>query len=173
MEMSTRNPYPFPRLQNDDDFMTGQNFTTHRDGYGEPTHLAQRKDPWNRLYGTRTLASARREVHHFDPQAPRDSLDFVLNSHYDHHQQLLEPTSKTLIQPETIGDDHGRILKNRPPKEVETNEEQKSEPSLNEIVIQKPKKESIHSVKGAIDCHHSAATNGGYSRKHDGGFYTT
>ena len=46
-------------------------------------------------------------------------------------------------------------------------------PPTVEMEIHEPKKESIHSVKGAIDSHHSAATNAGYSRKHDGGFYTT
>ncbi|XP_071816436.1 protein CFAP276-like [Apostichopus japonicus] len=171
MEMSTRDPYPFPQLQNDSDFMNGQNFTTNV-AYSEPTHLAQKKDPWNRLYETCTLTSARREVHHYDPKAPKDSLDFILKADYDHHNQLLEPTSRTLIQPETIGKDHGRILKNRVQKEVVTDEE-KTEPSIKKVSIQNPKKESIDSVKGAIESHHSAATNGGYSRKHDGGFYTT
>uniref|UniRef100_A0A452SE82 Uncharacterized protein n=1 Tax=Ursus americanus TaxID=9643 RepID=A0A452SE82_URSAM len=36
-----------------------------------------------------------------------------------------------------------------------------------------PKKESIHSIQGSIVSPHTAATNGGYSRKNDGGFFST
>ncbi|KAM9184706.1 LOW QUALITY PROTEIN: cilia- and flagella-associated protein 276 [Mergus octosetaceus] len=35
-----------------------------------------------------------------------------------------------------------------------------------------PKKESVHSIRGGIECPHSAATNSGYSRKADGGFFS-
>ncbi|XP_040391495.1 protein C1orf194 homolog [Cygnus olor] len=35
-----------------------------------------------------------------------------------------------------------------------------------------PKKESVHSIQGGIECPHSAATNSGYSRKADGGFFS-
>ncbi|KAL1269922.1 hypothetical protein QQF64_032211 [Cirrhinus molitorella] len=34
-------------------------------------------------------------------------------------------------------------------------------------------KASIYSIKGSIESHHTASTNRGYSRKHDGGFYST
>ena len=63
-----------------------------------------------------------------------------------------------------------RILKNRT-KEVERPFDPMN-PPLRKIEIHNPKKESLHSTKGAIESHHSAATNQGYSRKHDGGFYT-
>ncbi|XP_052558379.1 LOW QUALITY PROTEIN: cilia- and flagella-associated protein 276 [Tympanuchus pallidicinctus] len=34
-----------------------------------------------------------------------------------------------------------------------------------------PRKESVHRIQGRIECPHSAATNGGYSRKENGGFF--
>ncbi|XP_022080936.1 uncharacterized protein C1orf194 homolog [Acanthaster planci] len=169
MEVSNRQPYPFPELQNDDDFMGARTFQTK--SYTQPTHLAQRVDPWNRLNTTSTLSSSRREVYHHDPQAPRDSLDFILKSDYDQHNEFLRSKNETLTQPETIGEDHGRILKNK--KKEEPKLFDPMNPPTVKSVIQDPKKESIHSTKGAIDSHHSAATNPGYSRKHDGGFYTT
>merc|ERR1711973_490193 len=60
-----RNPYPFPRLQNDTDFV-GQN-----EQQVKPKQLStscKEEAPWNRLYKTATLSSTRREIYHFDPQ---------------------------------------------------------------------------------------------------------
>lgn len=73
----------------------------------KPVHLAQKEDPWNRLNVTCTLASSRREIYHMDPKAPRDSLDFILKSKYDHHDEFLRAKNETLTQPETAGDSHG------------------------------------------------------------------
>ena len=69
-----------------------------------------------------------------------------------------------------------RVLKNRIEKETvkemhEKHEKKNSKPSV--VNVHNPKKESYHSVKGAIESHHTPATNQGFSRKHDGGFYTT
>ncbi|XP_072026180.1 protein CFAP276-like [Amphiura filiformis] len=169
MELSNRDPYPFPRLQNDDSFI-GATQTYQDVSNRDPTHIAQKQDPWDRLNTTATLASSRREIYHHDPKAARDSLDFILKANYDHHGAFLQSKSETLVQPETVGANHGRILKNRT-KEVERPFDPMS-PPLRKIEIHDPKKDSLHSVKGAIESHHSAATNQGYSRKHDGGFYT-
>jgi len=175
IEMSNRDPYPFPKLENDANFY-GTNAMQSTE-YEDPTHLAQTKDPWNRLNTTCTLASSRREVYHYDPKAPRDSLDFVLKANYDHHGELLKSKSETLKQPETIGTEHGRVLKNRTEKKEkrkEMRERKAAEDSKPSVVnVHNPKKESYHSVKGAIESHHTPATNQGFSRKHDGGFYTT
>ncbi|XP_045165280.1 protein CFAP276-like isoform X2 [Mercenaria mercenaria] len=164
---SSRDPYPFPQLQNDQDFYGSG--TNQKYPYAEPTHLAQRQDPWNRLNTKCTLASSRREIYHSDPQAPNDSLDFVLKSQYNHHDKFLKAKHETLYQPETYTDDHGRVLKNRE-KEVVVVPPKMNHPL--EVSSQK-KKESIHSIKNAIESPHLAGTNGGYSRKHDGGFYCT
>jgi len=162
---SSRDPYPFPKLQNDENFY-GESMN-ERAEYDRPTHLAQREAPWQRLNATCTLASSRREVYHMDPQAPRDSLDFILKSEYDHHDAFLKAKNQTLYQPETVGDEHGRLLKNR------VKEKPIEKPYLNHpinITAQK-KKESIHSIENAIEGHHTQTTNRGYSRKPDGGFF--
>ena len=69
--------------------------------------MAQHDDPWNRLNSTCTLASSRREIYHMDPQAPRDSLDFILKSQYNHHDKFLKDKNQTLFQPETLELEHG------------------------------------------------------------------
>ena len=166
--MSGRNPYPFPQLEND------TNFAGHTPGKSVGNSSAQRLSPsdddqWTRLNATRTLASVRQEVTSYDPQAPRDSLDFVLKCQYDHSDEFMSSKAETLVQPETAGQNHGRVLKNRPrPCKPVTLEDL-------QLLEQSPtRKTTIHSSKGlAIESHHSEATNRGYSRKHDGGFYST
>ncbi|XP_062607261.1 protein CFAP276-like isoform X1 [Saccostrea cucullata] len=167
MMQSERDPYPFPRLQNDENFYGPS--STEQKAYDVPVHLAQNEDPWNRLNGTCTLASSRREIYHMDPKAPRDSLDFVLKSKYNHHEEFLRAKNETLIQPETAGEDTGRVLKNR---EVEVIV---PKPYLNHplIVIEQKKKDSIHSIENAIEGHHTQTTNRGYTRKPDGGFFSS
>lgn len=164
---STRKPYPFPRLQNDENFAGSQH--VQQDPYGVPTHLAQTQEPFNRLYNTNTLSSTRREVQHSDPIAPNDSLDFVLKTTYDHHKEFLKATPETLVQPETLGMNHGRVLKNRtihvPPQEPA-----QGHPLRVSIY---PLKEDINSIKNFIEGHHTQTTNRGYSRKPDGGFFTS
>ncbi|XP_072181642.1 protein CFAP276-like [Diadema setosum] len=172
MQMSSRQPYPWPKLENDDDFK-GQRQHTHSNTHGQPTHIAQTKDPWNRLNSTCTLASSRREIFHHDPQAPRDSLDFIQKAYYDHHNELLKSKAETLMQPETLGVDHGRTLKNRPTQMKQATTAASPTGQLRVVSIHNPKKESTHSVKGAVESHHTPATNQGFSRKHDGTFYST
>jgi len=166
MTSMTRDPFPFPRLQNDDDFI-GQSEPKHQH-YKNSTSQDQQKDPWNRLNQTPTLASYRREIYHYDNQAPVDSLDFVLKANYNHHQQFMKGKSEILKQTETVTDDHGRVLKNR--VKEETREYDPLYPPLR--VFSDGVKTCIHAVDGAIPSHHSAATNRGYSRRHDGGFYS-
>lgn len=174
--MSARDPYPFPRLENDNDFygspgkIPGKLTTTEGDATNNTLTLSTgAANPWTRLNAVKTLSSSRREVYYRDPQAPNDSLDFVLKCQYDHHGEFMKSTAETLMQPETSGINHGRVLKNRPKvPEQETLETKK----LTEHVEER--KMTVHSSKGlAIESHHSEATNRGYSRKHDGGFYST
>lgn len=164
--MSGRNPYPFPQLEND------TNFTSHspeKTGNASTRLSGSDNDQWTRLNASKTLASARHEVTSYDPQAPRDSLDFVLKCQYNHSDEFMRSKAETLVQPETTGQNHGRVLKNRPsPCKPVTLEDL-------QLIDQSPaRKTTIHSSKGlAIESHHSEATNRGYSRKHDGGFYST
>ena len=164
--MSTRDPYPFPQFQNDDNFVGMR--SAQKDPYSVPSHLAQKEGPFYRLANKSTLASQRREVHHFDPVAPSDSLDFILKSTYNHHREFLKASEETLVQPETVGTS-GRILKNRtiivPP----------DQPKLGHPlrIAEVTKKEDNNSIKNAIEGHHTQTTNRGYSRKPDGGFFTS
>jgi len=163
---SVRDPFPNPRLQNDDDFL-GQSKATHHT-YKDSTEGDQGKEPWSRLFNTPTLASYRRQIQHYDSQAPRDSLDFVIKANYNHHTEFMRGVNETLKQKETFTDDHGRILKNRAKEEIPDHDPLK--PPLK--VWSDGVRTCIHAVDGAIPSHHSAATNRGYSRRHDGGFYS-
>ena len=162
--MSSRNPYPFPRLENDTNFVGRSSKET--DGNKS---TRSNSNPWTRLNATKTLSSERQEVASHDPKAPRDSLDFVLKCQYNHSDEFMRSKAETLMQPETVGENHGRVLKNRPsPCTPVTLEDL-------QLTVQSPdRKTTTHSSKGlAIESHHSEATNRGYSRKHDGGFYST
>ncbi|GFS22426.1 hypothetical protein ElyMa_003363800 [Elysia marginata] len=164
---SSRDPYPFPQRQNDDNFMGRRD--PESICYPVPTHLAQRQQPWERLSGQHTLSSARHEVYHHDPIAPNDDLDFVLKSTYNQHDELLRDRNEVVYQPETKGLDHGRVLKNRvvpvPEKKMALNHPL--------IITSQTKKENINSVKSAIVCNHLHASRHGYSRKKEaGGFYS-
>ncbi|XP_005099003.1 uncharacterized protein C1orf194 homolog isoform X2 [Aplysia californica] len=162
---SSRDPYPFEKFQNDDNFMGRRD----PEGicYPVPAHLAQRQEPWQRLSSQHTLSSARHEVYHFDPAAPKDDLDFVLKSQYNQHDELLKNRNEVVYQPETFGEEHGRVLKNRvkpePVKKMNLNH-----PLL---ITSQAKKEDNNSIKTAIESHHTETTNKGFSRKPDGGFF--
>ncbi|XP_053313812.1 cilia- and flagella-associated protein 276 [Spea bombifrons] len=160
----TRNPFPYPPYENDNTFRGRE---MQRATYRNPPHLEQQEDPWNRLNATPTLSSARRTVYYTDPEAPSDSLDFHLKSLYDHHNSLLKDRNETLFQMETLTDSHGRILKNRV-KETPPPQEEKS--NIRQWVS--PQRISVYSIDGAIVSQHTAATNRGYSRKQDGGYYS-
>merc|ERR1712156_1053054 len=77
---------------------------------------------------------------------------------YDHHKEFLKDNPETLVQPETLELEHGRTLKNR------TFQVLPKENPLNHPLRQcaAPKKESVHSIKKAIDGHHTQTTNRGY-----------
>lgn len=165
--MSGRNPYPTPQLENDTNFVgpPSEDIT----GHFSKRLSGSDGDQWTRLNTTKTLSSARQEVVSHDPQAPRDSLDFVLKCQYNHSDEFMRSKAETLVQPETVGQNHGRVLKNRPsplkPVTLEDLQLKEHFPA---------RKTTTHSSKGlAIESHHSEATNRGYSRKHDGGFYST
>lgn len=165
----SRNPYPYPRIENDDNFVKKSPNKT-ADNQEQSLKLSPgEKDPWSRLNDTHTLTSHRRNVDYYDPQTPNDKLDFVLKCQYNHSEEFLKSTAETLIQAETLGVPHGRILKNRPviPKPITLEEKEL-------VSYSEPRKTTVNSAKGlAIEGHHSEATNRGFSRKNDGGFYTT
>lgn len=162
---SSRDPYPFSKYQNDDNFRGPR--AAEGICYPVPTHLAQREEPWQRLSNQHTLSSARHEVYHYDPKAPNDDLDFILKAEYNQHEELLRNKNEVVYQPETCGEAHGRVLKNRvkpePVKKLPLNHPL--------IITEQNKKEDINSVKTAIESHHTETTNKGFSRKPDGGIF--
>ncbi|CAL8251655.1 unnamed protein product [Arctogadus glacialis] len=165
MNTSSRDPFPFPQPENDNTF-TGTK-PLQREISDKPTHLAQYEEPWSRLYVTATSSSSSRTVTHHGRKVPHDSLDFHLKSLYDHHEDFLRTRNQTLYQPETVSGDIRRTLKEREKQEIQ----QKNLKNNSIRVWITPQKCSIYSIKGTIESHHNA--NRGYSRKHDGGFYST
>ncbi|XP_061486396.1 cilia- and flagella-associated protein 276 [Rhineura floridana] len=167
----TRDPFSFPHYENEDTY-TGKNRSSQKTPYAVPTHLAQQRDPWNRLHATPTLASIRREIWYSEPEVSRDSLDFNLSALYNHHEDLLKDKSKVVLHKETIFDDHGVLKGLEPVKERTAPPIQR--PTSRGISVRhwvNPIKESIHSIEGAIESPHTAATNSGYSRKENGGIF--
>uniref|UniRef100_G3T233 Cilia and flagella associated protein 276 n=1 Tax=Loxodonta africana TaxID=9785 RepID=G3T233_LOXAF len=139
--------------------------------YKNPTHLAQQQEPWSRLSSTPTITSMRRDAYFFDPKVPKDDLDFRLAALYNHHTGAFKNKNEILVHQETIQDTHGIVkmpeefLPPPPPLPIT------SLANIRHWI--NPKKESIHSIQGSIVSPHTAATNGGYSRKNDGGFFST
>ncbi|XP_067268773.1 cilia- and flagella-associated protein 276 [Pseudorasbora parva] len=160
-----RDPFPFPRYEND--YTYTRNKAIQKLAYDKPTHLAQNDEPWRRLYNTTTQASFHRNVFHYDAPAPKDSLDIHLKSTYDHHLGLFQNKNQTVTQRDTVELDNA-TLKNK-----ESEESVRETNNKGTKVWVDSQKASIYSIKGSIESHHTASTNRGYSRKHDGGFYST
>ncbi|XP_051524395.1 protein CFAP276-like isoform X2 [Myxocyprinus asiaticus] len=139
-----RDPFPFPRYENDHTF-TGRK-DIQKLPYDKPAHLAQNDEPWRRLHNMATLASSRQNICYHD----------IINK------------SQTLIQSETFAKDHA-TLKNKELLETPMCETQNTGFKM----WADSQKASIYSIKGTIESHHTASTNRGYSRKHDGGFYSS
>ncbi|XP_056320357.1 cilia- and flagella-associated protein 276 isoform X1 [Danio aesculapii] len=160
-----RDPFPFPRYENDFT-LTGRK-EIQKLSYDKPTHLAQNDEPWRRLHNTTTEASSRRTIFHYNTTTPKDSLDIHLKSAYDHHLGLFQNKSQTVMQMETVGAENG-TKKNKELEDSVCDAENKGIK-----VWVDAQKASLYSIKGSIESHHTASTNRGYSRKHDGGFYST
>ncbi|KAA0714062.1 hypothetical protein E1301_Tti007214 [Triplophysa tibetana] len=160
-----RDPFPFPRYENDYT-LTGTKQIQKMD-YDKPTHLAQNDDPWRRLYSASTMSSSNRNIFHCDTTAARDSLDIHLKSIYNHHLGLFPKKNLTVTQ-----SNGGDYLPNQTLKR--NSEAPVCETSNKGIKVWiDGQRTSMHSTKGTIESHHAASTNRGYSRKHDGGFYST
>ena len=101
-----RDPLSYPRLENEETF-TGRVAKQKIPFQAGESHIAQRDEPWSRLYSTATLSSGRHEVYTHDPKAPLDSLDFLLKTQYDHHGETFAGKARTRVQLETVSDDHG------------------------------------------------------------------
>nr|XP_025728403.1 uncharacterized protein C1orf194 homolog [Callorhinus ursinus] len=168
----TRDPLQHPTLDNDDTFL-GKLGASKKLPYKNPAHLAQQQEPWSRLSSAPTITSMRRDIYFFDPEIPKDDLDFRLAALYNHHTGTFKNKSEILLHQETTQDTHG-IIKTQFPGELLPPPPPPSITSRANIRHWiNPKTESIHSIQGSIVSPHTAATNGGYSRKDDGGFFST
>ncbi|KAJ3586808.1 hypothetical protein NHX12_013200 [Muraenolepis orangiensis] len=144
--MSKRNPYPIPRVENDHSFT------------GKPP---QYEEPWSRLAATSSSAQRSATLH-----KPEASNGLHLKS--VNNEDLVGTRSQTVYKRETVSEDHGT------PKNHETQKVLQEPLKKNSIRMWiDPQKCSIHSIKGTIESDHNSSTNGGYSRKPDGGFYST
>ncbi|KAM4872169.1 cilia- and flagella-associated protein 276 [Thomomys bottae] len=140
--------------------------------YKNPTHIAQQQEPWRRLSTISTFTSRRRDSYFSDPKIPQDDLDFRLTALYNHHNGLFQNKTEILFHKESGQDTKG--IKSQFPGECLPLPPPPTSTSLGNIRHWiNPQKESIYSIQGAIVSPHTAATNGGYSRKSDGGFFST
>lgn len=160
-----RDPFPNPKLENDEDFAKQKK---QKAVNTDSVYLDQQVDPWNRLNATPTLQSSRNNVFHHDPLAPNDSLDFILNAVYNHTTGYMKKKNEVFLQKETL-EDIGRKLKNR--EKVEPVVISDLEHPLK--VVEIGKMEDFNSIKLAIESHHTQITNRGFSRKPDGGYFST
>uniref|UniRef100_A0A336LSQ2 CSON015192 protein n=1 Tax=Culicoides sonorensis TaxID=179676 RepID=A0A336LSQ2_CULSO len=113
-----------------------------------------------RVFLHQTLASARRSANFRNyPTIPRDSLDIILTSQYNHSNDLFYDKNSTVLQDETCGKRTFRRLKNT--KDVE-----KIIPVWHPLKIGGiSEKNSPHSVKLMNHGPHTPLTNPGYSRQ--------
>ncbi|XP_037356003.1 cilia- and flagella-associated protein 276 isoform X1 [Talpa occidentalis] len=167
----TRESVQNPALNNADAFL-GKVQGTKKLPYMKTIYLAQQQEPWRRLSLIPTATSLRRDIYFFDPKIPKDDLDFRLSALYNQHTGIFNNKNEILLHQETIKDTHGIVaqfpgecLAPAPPPPIT------SRANIRHWI--NPKKESIHSIQGSIVSPHTAATNGGYSRKNDGGFFST
>lgn len=118
--------------------------------------------PHERLFYHQTLGSVRRSrIYQENSKIPKDNLDFILESKYDHSNELFPNRGEMLVQNETLGKETFRVLRNEkklPDKVVEHMGHPLRIGGLKE-------KLSPHNVKQHNSGHHSQFTNNGFSRQ--------
>uniref|UniRef100_A0AAQ4PVB5 Uncharacterized protein n=1 Tax=Gasterosteus aculeatus aculeatus TaxID=481459 RepID=A0AAQ4PVB5_GASAC len=124
------------RLQLENGFTLSGFRPKQRTAFNKPTHIAQAEEPWSRLSDAATVASSRRSDKHQDP---KDSLDFQLESVYDHHKDVFWLKDQVSYQKETFSADLRKETSKQDMLEKET---------VNDIrVWVDPQRRSIHSIK--------------------------
>ncbi|XP_051161224.1 cilia- and flagella-associated protein 276 [Leptopilina boulardi] len=192
-----RNPYPVPDISREGNWILdgpylGQSVSTDDKTWQE------KLQPHERLFAHHTLTSIRKDHRLFRPQVPTDSLDYALSSVYKHCKDTFVPKMYTRIQPESLGIETWRVLRNeiktfiKPPpplghplkkvngqeeikhhkkvKNIHTGEESKLQ-ETESLIRDKVRRIHPSSLKLAIDGPHMDQTNAGYSRKIDGTYY--
>ena len=143
---TNRHPHSFPVYENDTAFTGPTGLLPPKHSSDIPIEKSQRQQPWHRLSESTTLASIRHNALYFDPKAPRDDLDFLLNSVYNNREALLATKPEVCMQPSTVGIDTGRVM-NKHSVPV-----QKKEMHLNHPlrIVTQEKRETLDSIKKAI-----------------------
>ncbi|KAG5894123.1 hypothetical protein JTB14_004061 [Gonioctena quinquepunctata] len=155
--------------------------------------------PFQRMHRHQTLASARRHAL-FKPLGdlvPTDQLDLVLSSSYNQSDEIFPDTVDVYLQPETIGQDTWRRLRNTRDLTPDREEQAASKVEVDDVdtwASERKKKafvipyrynfahkvliggvtEKKHpsNIKLMNSSHHSPQTNAGYSRQpSDGNVY--
>ncbi|XP_056278702.1 cilia- and flagella-associated protein 276 [Pseudoliparis swirei] len=63
------------------------------------------EEPWCRLHDADTLASSQRNSVHQEHRAPKDSLDFQLQSVYNHHNDSFCSKNQIFYQKKTVSEE--------------------------------------------------------------------
>lgn len=155
---------------------------------------------YSRLHRSHTLASARRFAYFkpFTNLTPKDYLDLVLSSTYNQTVEHFAEKVDTHLQPETLGADIWRRLRNTRDLTPDREEQAAAAKTNDEVPslrgVRKKRKTPVipfrynfahkvliggiaakkhpSSIKLINSSHHSPQTNGGYSRQpSDGNFY--
>lgn len=170
-------------------------------GYARKYESCGGRTIFTRLNRYHTLSSARKYAHFkpFSSLVPQDSLDLVLSSSYDQTMEQFPQTVDVHLQPETLGIDTWRRLRNTrdltPDREEQAAAVSKSADDVSaKVGVRKEQREPIipyrynvshkvliggitekkhpSNIKLINSSHHSPQTNGGYSRQpSDGNFY--
>ena len=157
--MSKRDPFPFPRRQNDNDFMLKESQNPQLPQSNSPK---TKGTPFDHLYNSKTVSSQNREWSRAICHTPPDKLDAALGADYDHHLHFNKDSAEAFKH------------RNTAQQSAASPSISDAKPSEDRKSFSHPEKESIDHARGlAIVGPHIYATNRGYSRKPDGGFFAS
>nr|CAD7450794.1 unnamed protein product [Timema bartmani]CAD7463374.1 unnamed protein product [Timema tahoe] len=124
--------------------------------------------PWERVARHHTLSSARHIAYLKRTLEPKDHLDFVLQAATEHDKEVFPNNVDTCLQPETLGVNTWRTLRNT--KVVPATTSNKFGQPL--VIGGVKERRSIHNVELAVPTNHDYRSSTGYSRKENGSFYS-
>ncbi|EFN89010.1 Uncharacterized protein C1orf194 [Harpegnathos saltator] len=188
--LHVRNPYPVPDISREGAWVSSGPVL------GDKVSPSDRD--WNaklsaheRLFAHHTLNSIRRDQRLVRPKVPDDALDFALDAVYVHSRDTLVPKMYVSMQPETLGKETWRVLRNeikiapktpKPDRPTQNDEDEELKPAVRGAFLADktscycgpalPRRIHPSSVKLNIESPHMEQSNPGYSRKIDGTFYS-
>ncbi|XP_073980961.1 protein CFAP276 [Rhodnius prolixus] len=175
------NPFPLPLIQ-------------YEELWEKPLMLPGYEYDWDkkvsvseRLYRHNTLASIRWHRYLKAPCAPKDSLDFMLSTVYDHGLDTFPEENFIYMQPDNFGLPTYKLLRNvrfvpevRPARDLQEDDQ----PGAMDAESQLPGTKwhgikiggigdriDVNNVKLGLSSYHGPQSNAGFSRKIDGTYY--